>query len=149
MTILFHAAFAEGSTLRTTFLRRSHIDPARRHRLRSAVGLVVALLAAAPALARAQATSRITGTILNEAGQPIPSVQVTIPSTSLGSVTNEQGKYTITGIAPGTYSIRAQRIGYQPVTQRVNVPTGADAVADFQLNVLPASLAAVVSVGYT
>jgi protocatechuate 3,4-dioxygenase beta subunit len=104
---------------------------------------------AAPLVARAQAGSRITGTVLNEAGQPVPSAQVNIPSTSLGAITNDQGKYTINGITPGTYTVRAQRIGYRPSTQQVSVTTGADGVADFTLSILPASLERVVTVGYT
>src|SRR5690348_4513652 len=98
---------------------------------------------------RAQTGGRITGTVVNEAGQPVPSAQVSIPSTTFGALTNEQGKYTITGVAPGTYSVRAQRIGYQPSTQRVSVSSSADGVADFTLAVLPASLERVVTVGYT
>ena len=107
---------------------------------------VALLLVIAPTL-HAQ-TSRISGTVLGEAGQPLPNAQVSIPSTSLGALTNQQGKYTITGVAPGRYAVRAQRIGYSPVTQQVTVTSGADASADFQLPVL-ATLLAPVNVGYT
>jgi TonB-linked SusC/RagA family outer membrane protein len=112
------------------------------------MAIATTLLVATASTLQAQA-SRITGTVLGEAGQPLASAQVTIPSTTIGGVTNAQGKYTISGVAPGRYTVRAQRIGYSPVTQQVTVTNGADAVADFQLPVLPASLAAVVSVGYT
>jgi len=112
------------------------------------MAIATTLLMATASTLHAQ-TSRVTGTVLGEAGQPLASAQVTIPSTAIGAITNAQGKYTITGVAPGRYTVRAQRIGYSPVTQQVTVTSGADAVADFQLPVLPASLAAVVSVGYT
>ena len=118
------------------------------HRTRRAF-LIATILFGVATTAQAQAGSRITGTVLGEAGQPLPGAQVTITSTTLGAVTNDQGKYTITGVSAGTHVLRAQRIGYSPVTQRVAVTSGADVVADFQLPVLPASLSAVVSVGYT
>ena len=133
--------------MRTTFLRGSTVEPRRRWPRFALV--LTALVAALPGTSRAQTGSRITGTIVNEAGQPVASAQVSIPSTTMGALTNEQGKYTISGVAPGTYSIRAQRIGYQPATQRVSVSSGADGVADFTLAMLPASLERVVTVGYT
>lgn len=117
---------------------------------RSRLALTIAtILLGVATRAQAQGGSRITGTVLGESGQPVPGAQVTVTSTTLGAVTNDQGKYTIAGVSAGTYAVRAQRIGYSPATQRVVVTSGADAVADFQLAVLPASLSAVVSVGYT
>jgi TonB-dependent starch-binding outer membrane protein SusC len=113
----------------------------------SFVALSAALLLVTASTLHAQ-VSRISGTVLGETGQPLPSAQVTIPSTSLGAITNQQGKYTITGVAPGRYTVRAQRIGFSPVSQQVTVTSGVDAVADFQLPVLAAQLAPV-NVGYT
>jgi TonB-dependent starch-binding outer membrane protein SusC len=133
----------------TTLHRRTRLAPRRRGRFAlTALALAAGLLGLSTSAARAQGGSRITGTVVGEAGQPLPSVQVTIPSTALGAVTNDQGKYTITGVAPGTYTVRAQRIGYSPLTQRVVVTSGADAVGDFTLQVLAATLAPV-TVGYT
>ena len=128
--------------------RRPTVDSVGRLALAKTLAIVTALVAAAATL-EAQGNGRITGTVLGEAGQPLATAQVTIPSTTMGAVTNDQGKYTIAGVAPGSYVVRAQRIGYSPVSQRVTVASGADGVADFQLPVLPANLAAVVTVGYT
>ena len=134
--------------MRTSLHPRSTAGISRPSGRALATALAFALSAAAPAALHAQTGSRVTGTVVSEAGQPIPRVQVTIPSTTFGAVTNEQGKYTISGVAPGTYDVRAQRIGFSPMTQRVTVTSGADAVADFHLQVLAATLAPV-TVGYT
>jgi hypothetical protein len=136
--------------LNISLRRRPRLEALRRGQraLVASVAIGIGLLGAAPR-AQAQGGNRITGTVLGEAGQPLASAQVSVQSTSIGAITNAQGKYTITGVTPGTYMVRAQRIGYSPVTQRVVVSAGADAAADFQLPVLPASLAAVRTVGYT
>ncbi|HEX6536826.1 MAG TPA: SusC/RagA family TonB-linked outer membrane protein [Gemmatimonadaceae bacterium] len=102
----------------------------------------------APA-AHAQGTGRITGTVRGSDGQPVANAQVTVSGTSLSAIANDSGRYTIGRITPGTYAVRAQRIGYQSDTRTVTVTDGAVAALDFQLTVLPVSLTAQVVVGYT
>ena len=112
-----------------------------------------AILFLAPHLLQAQVPAqgpgRITGVVTAETGVPVENVQVSVVGTRLGALTGEDGRYSISGVAPGTYQVRAQRIGYAPSDQQVSV-TGDQAVtADFRLTPLPASLSAVVVVGYT
>jgi TonB-linked SusC/RagA family outer membrane protein len=109
-------------------------------------------LAAVAFIARpadAQTTGRITGTVTNEGGQPLASVQVAIPNTQIGAVSGPDGRYSIAGVAPGTYQLRAQRIGYAPRTQSVTVASGQVASADFQLSAVATALTTQVVVGYT
>ncbi|MHB1192235.1 MAG: carboxypeptidase-like regulatory domain-containing protein [Longimicrobiales bacterium] len=40
------------------------------------------------------------------------SVQIYIPSTSHGTLSNSSGRFTIAGVPAGTYTVRAQLIGY-------------------------------------
>jgi len=60
-------------------------------------------------------------------------VQVRVVGTQRGSITNEQGDYRITGITPGSVTVRAQRIGFTPATQTVTVVTGNPVTANFAL----------------
>jgi hypothetical protein len=92
------------------------------HRVRSAFGrfcasfAVVAfatLIALAP-LAAQQTTGKIEGTVADQAGVPIANAQVFIVGTSFGAVTNDKGYYFINNIPVGTYTLRAQFIGYTP-----------------------------------
>ncbi len=92
------------------------------HRVRSAFGRfrpsfvavgILALLALAP-LAAQQTTGKVEGTVTDQAGVPIANAQVFIVGTSFGAVTNDKGYYFINNVPVGTYTLRAQFIGYQP-----------------------------------
>ena len=96
------------------------------------VGLISALFAAEPALAQA---GRITGTVTStEGAAPVPGAQVHVQGTSVGAVTRDDGRYTIT-VQPGTYTLRVTRIGFTPDSM-ANVVVRADeaTTADFRLS---------------
>ena len=122
----------------------------RRHLLSrsSVVGLVAAAFLA-PAIAAAQGTASISGTVTDSAsGRPIPSVQVVVVGTTRGAVSDEQGRYAVHGISAGTWSIRAQRIGYRPETRSVALSECQSATADFTMAEVARMLSEVVSTGY-
>lgn len=86
-----------------------------------------------PAAALAQ-QGTIVGQVTDQATKgPVGSVQVTIEGTKRGALTDAEGRYRIGAVAPGTYSIRAQRIGYAAATQSVTVTADGSATADFAL----------------
>jgi TonB-linked SusC/RagA family outer membrane protein len=118
-------------------------------RLALAAILPTVLVAISALDAGAQGTGRIFGTITGESGQPVPEVRVLVVNTTIGAVTGADGRYTIAGVPAGTQQLRAQRIGYNPQVRSVIVTGGDVTMANFQLTVLPASLAAQVVVGYT
>ena len=95
-----------------------------------------------------QGTGRITGTVTGDNGQPLVGVQISIPATRNGSVSVEGGRFAINGVAPGTYTVRAQRIGFAPTTRQVTVANGAAATVTFQLAAVASNLEQVVVVGY-
>lgn len=77
--------------------------------------LLGAALTAAPAVAHAQ-TGKLTGIVTDqETGKPVDGVQVVIQGTTLGDLTQENGRFFIVNVPPGTYTITARRIGYQTV----------------------------------
>jgi TonB-linked SusC/RagA family outer membrane protein len=80
-------------------------------------------------------TGTVTGRIVEANSQrPMSDVQVRVVGTQRGGITNEQGDYRITGIGVGAVTLRAQRIGYAPVTQSVNVTTGNPLPVNFALS---------------
>jgi TonB-linked SusC/RagA family outer membrane protein len=117
-------------------------------------GTLGTLALALPAAgARGQGTpggaGRVTGTVTStESGQPLVGTTVTVVGTRQGAVTRADGQYTITGVPPGSYQVRAAMIGYAPATQTVAVAAGGAATANFQLARQALQLDAVVSVGY-
>ena len=81
------------------------------------------------------ATGTVTGRITEVNSQrPLSDVQVRVVGTQRGGITNDQGDYRITGIALGAIQVRAQRIGYTPVTQSVTVNAGTPATLNLVLS---------------
>lgn len=71
------------------------------------------------------AQGSLTGTVTdNETGDVIPGVNVLIMDLERGGATNPEGVYTIENIPVGTYSVRFTFIGYEPVSEAVNIAGG-------------------------
>ena len=85
----------------------------------------------------------ITGTVLDQAGGPVSPARVLLGATNKGAVTNQQGKYVVAGVAPGTYELRVAIIGYAGDTKKVTVGAGESVTADFALKRVALSLDAV------
>ena len=82
----------------------------------------------------AQEPGRIAGRVTAiQSGGPVGEVQVFIPGAGIGTLTRQNGNFIILEIAPGTYEIRAERIGFAAGSQQVTVTAGATAEVDFQL----------------
>ncbi|MGH7719877.1 MAG: SusC/RagA family TonB-linked outer membrane protein [Gemmatimonadaceae bacterium] len=105
------------------------------HRVRQTMKLAVAVALLSPSIQAQQAQPAvITGRVTDRATQqPVPNAQVVIVGTTRGTLTNDDGRYRIAGIPPGTVQVRALRIGYEAATQSVPVTAGGTATADFTL----------------
>lgn len=104
-----------------------------RHLSRVVVATTLATLAARDvAVAQAQ-TGTVSGTVLNDGGQPVPGAQIALVGTGLGTLTNTSGKYTIVNVPAGPYRIRAQMIGNRPVEDPITVTSGSTITHDFTL----------------
>ena len=80
-------------------------------------------------------TGIVSGRIVEASSQrPLADVQVRIIGTQRGALTNDQGDYRIPNVTPGTVQIRAQRIGFAPVTQSINVTAGGSVTSNFVLS---------------
>ncbi|HEX5832015.1 MAG TPA: carboxypeptidase regulatory-like domain-containing protein, partial [Gemmatimonadaceae bacterium] len=102
--------------------------------------------AAATLDAQAQEQGSITGRVTDAAsGQPVPTVQVNVLGTALGTQTNSDGQYTIRGIRPGAVEVRALRVGYAEQKQSVTVTAGQAATANFQMRSVAINLTPVVT----
>jgi len=76
-------------------------------------------------------TSRITGVVTNgETNQPIPGATVSVVGTTLGAVSDENGKYTILNVPVDVYTLRFSSIGYRTL-EVSNVSVSAE-LASFQ-----------------
>jgi TonB-dependent starch-binding outer membrane protein SusC len=105
-----------------------------RH-LRLLTGTLAALLIlVAPAIVQAQETGTITGQVVDGAtNQPLAGVQMFVAGTTLGSITNQEGRYIIQRVPAGEREVRATLIGYSVERRTVSIAPGETAVADFAL----------------
>ncbi len=114
--------------------------------LRSALTLLTFLFLLPMALHAQQGT--VTGTVL-EAGteRPLVNAQVYIPETTTGALTNSRGQFTISGVAAGEVTVRAELIGYAGQSITVRVVAGQATVADFRLRQTTLALDQIVVTG--
>jgi hypothetical protein len=93
-----------------------------------------ALAFAASPLAAQQTTGKIEGTVSDQAGAPVANAQVFVVGTSFGAVTNDKGYYFVNNVPVGTYSLRAQFIGFAPSEVRnVRVLGGQTITEDIKM----------------
>ena len=71
------------------------------------------------------AQGSIVGSVTDADGNALPGANVAVEGTSLGAAADGSGGYTITGVAPGTYTLSASYIGYESASQSVTVGAGA------------------------
>ena len=91
--------------------------------------------AADPVAERAEIYGKIAGRVVDAAtGDPLPGVNVVLDGTTQGTATDLDGEYVIIRIRPGTYSVRAQFIGFQTqVIANVEVVIDQTTRVDFRL----------------
>ena len=112
------------------------------------IALAAALVVAVSTPARAQTTGSVTGRVTDAGtGLPLAGAQITVSGTQLGGVANENGVFMIMNVPAGTYTVRAQMIGYTSQEVRVTVVAGQSATANFQLSATAISLDAIVVTG--
>ena len=78
---------------------------------------------------------KIAGRVVEkETGSPAVGVNVILIDTYLGAATDENGRFTILNIPPGTYSIRVDAIGFATITMKdVRVTTSQTTELSFTL----------------
>ncbi len=72
----------------------------------------------------AQAT--ITGKVLDDQGDPLVGANISLQPSGGGSASNAEGVFTLSGVAPGTYELKASYLGYKPYLQELEVPAGKE-----------------------
>ena len=103
-----------------------------------------------PALAHAQTTGRVNGTVSVE-GRGLGNATVIVVGTNpvVGTTTDANGRYTLSAVPTGTQQIQARRIGYAPLTQSVSVTADQTLTLNFDVTAQAVQLEAVaVTVGY-
>lgn len=109
--------------------------------------LVGAVLALTPAVG-AQDAGTVTGAVTDAASQrTLGSVQVHLVGTGLGTLTRDNGRYIILNVPAGTYTLRAERIGYELAEAEVVVTGGGTVQQDFVIQAQALGLDEIVVTG--
>jgi len=91
------------------------VSPVKR--LRGALAGVALLATVSPIGIAAQNAGSISGQILDALTQkPVRDVIVSVVGSALSSGTDEEGYYTINSVMPGLVKVKAQILGYVPIT---------------------------------
>lgn len=131
--------------MRTPVVRTSRLAAA----LLSAAACLALLLGLGAAPLAAQGTGRVSGTVTAAGGEPVADATVVVVGTTLSARTGADGRYTITGVQPGSRQLRASRLGLASAARTVDVAAGGEATANFQLAAQMLLLDTMVAVGYT
>ncbi len=89
------------------------------------------------AVAMAQQTGVIEGTVTIGAGQTVHNADVVILRTHFHTGSNEEGKFSFAGLPPGTYELVAHAHGLSDARKRVELQAGATQRVDFVLSLSP------------
>lgn len=79
--------------------------------------------------------------------QPVVGVSLTVSGTPLGAVTDQSGRYRISGVPAGTHTLLVRRIGYEAVSQVVDVAAGQPVTSNVVLQASATSLDKIVVTG--
>lgn len=108
------------------------IKPRRRgSRLRTIVTAIAALAAIASTTSAQQAT--LTGRVTSAAGIPVSEARVAVVGTSLQTMTNADGQYTVRGVAPGVIDVRVFRLGFLEQKKSVTITAGGSSTLNFTM----------------
>jgi len=101
--------------------------------------VVLCLLVAAPLWAQGTLAT-ISGTITDSSGQAISNATVSVDNLTSGQMketqTGADGRYNMTGLAPGDYEITVRAQGFSTREDRVTLQAGASGTMDLVLDAL-------------
>ncbi|MFC3561842.1 TonB-dependent siderophore receptor [Pedobacter jamesrossensis] len=84
-------------------------------------------------IAFGQQFATIKGTVTTSNGKPASYISVGLKGSGNGNTTDDNGKYTIHRVKPGTYTIKASAVGINASEKSVTVVAGENQVVDFVL----------------
>ena len=95
--------------------------------------------------AQGSTSASVLGTVTDSAGAVVPNAAVRVRNVATDKAqqvaTDGQGRYTIADLPIGNYEAQAAAQGFQTTVRRgITLTVGAQAVVDFALSVIPATI---------
>lgn len=111
--------------------------------------LMLAMLCMPAMLAAQEGTGTVTGVVTaSDSKAPLPGVNVFVVGSSRNAISGSDGRYVISGVAPGTRVVRAVSIGQATREQTISVAAGQTVSLNFELIPEAVQLREIVAVGY-
>ena len=88
--------------------------PLHKSRALTALSVMMLLMAALPV--QAGTTGTLSGRVLDPGGNPVVAATVLVVGTRLGAYSDAEGNFLILSVPPGTYEVKASRLGFNAVT---------------------------------
>jgi iron complex outermembrane receptor protein len=74
------------------------------------------------------------GRIINAAGESITGASITLQHSTLGTITDSNGQFSLVGITPGSYVLSVSNVGYTAYTQSLRIVKGKNPFLNLQLS---------------
>ena len=97
--------------------------------------VVISAMLCAVSLTAQERKSTITGRVTDVTHAVLQGARVEVEPTGQTAVSNSQGEFAITGLAPGQYKVSVSYVGFTPFSTDVNVTGGATASVEAALQV--------------
>ncbi|SEV87922.1 iron complex outermembrane recepter protein [Chitinophaga sp. YR573] len=98
------------------------------------ISAVLVALFSLPLISQGQSnTGKVTGHITSVDKLPLELVSISLVELKKETLTNNEGEYEFTDIAPGKYTLRIQMLGAKENDQTVEVVAGQTTILDYQL----------------
>jgi iron complex outermembrane recepter protein len=95
----------------------------------------------------AQNTNTVSGKVLDDSGVTVPGANVSIKETGKNTVTDENGGFSFSNVAAGTYTIIATNVGYKAFEKKIAIKEGESLEVNLLLEGESQSLKEVVVTG--
>lgn len=107
----------------------------RKYLLSSFTLCLTGILMLTASIAYGGTSGKISGRVVDDNGEPLPSANVVLVGTSLGANTDIEGYYVILNVPPESYEVQFRLLGYRTVSVRevlvtVNATTKLDATME-------------------
>jgi iron complex outermembrane receptor protein len=102
------------------------------NRLLRMASLLVLVLALLPAGLLAQGTGQLTGNVTSNEDRPVSGVTVVINEAAMAEITDDNGRYLLTGLPPGNYTVSFS-LGDNAQDAQVTIEAGKTARLDQQV----------------
>src|SRR5262245_24010931 len=104
-----------------------------------ALGLIAALLAAAPPAPAQTALGTVRGAVLDQQGAVLPGVTITLrqveTNTAQIAVSTPEGRYLMPNLRPGKYEVTAELSGFTPIKEEFEIRVGQDLTLNLTMKV--------------